>query len=833
MMKDFKYYFLFLIIFINIGKTNTKFKISKIFHPLNIHFDFSNLTKNKNTKFLQSLLKESSIILSKLIYTNNNKKINISEKEILNCKKDIFFKNITNSTFDIVIYPILEKLKKKDNYKIEFCANHKNKMPSIVILTLNEKLNFSFKKNKENAEYKLILDILKMLTDCLGLDIEYLKKKKFLRNNFFETPFYLMPKNSTSFNSINKLYNLTNEKIPEIKISTNGNFYLSKWDKNFIVKDFRNEKSDIKGDISEASMNFFNDMEFYSLNIFDYEYIKTNKKNICYRVDQKCLNESELQKYYINYGLNLNKNNEIVCYLSSEENIKLNQCGIYYSYLIQEKLDFCPLITKDVSTDKIKNDEIPDLIYYHNQTLNLLTPSSKCRKPSPRTIYFKSFQREENLSNIYNIETITLDENQKKFFVTYYSAEEVYFKNYVNILEKNGIIRSYYLNNEHNLYIKSFSDNFLLKNNKKGNYFNDFQKIYHFMGVETFFYKNLLYENYLNMKKYFKAYNYMPKTYEYPKDKSKIEKKFKNYKLDIKDLWIVKPTNLFSGAGIHIFKSLHEEKKNRLNNFIISKYLTNPHLLYGKKYDMRIYVLITGFQPLRIYLYQEGLVRIAADEYNLNLDSIDNKFSHLTNTAINIHNKNYIDPKSEMDESANKWNLKTYRNYLKKQNVDVELLFDKIKDIIIKTFISGQRAIIKTSEKLKLNDLNMFNLFGFDIFIDDKFDPYLLEVNTRPFMHEYNKYDRIIKSNLLVDTLNIAGITLFSHDKKHQAYDNAFNYAKEEVKRVDDALCELTRPRGDYELIFPLKNNIDKYSRFFFYKKGKENAMFWKEIIKD
>ena len=30
-----------------------------------------------------------------------------------------------------------------------------------------------------------------------------------------------------------------------------------------------------------------------------------------------------------------------------------------------------------------------------------------------------------------------------------------------------------------------------------------------------------------------------------------------------------------------------------------------------------------------------------------------------------------------------------------------------------------------------------------------------------------------------------------------------------------------------------VKNNIDKYSRFFFYKKGKENAMFWKEIIKD
>lgn len=52
-------------------------------------------------------------------------------------------------------------------------------------------------------------------------------------------------------------------------------------------------------------------------------------------------------------------------------------------------------------------------------------------------------------------------------------------------------------------------------------------------------------------------------------------------------------------------------------------------------------------------------------------------------------------------------------------------------------------------------------------------------------------------------------------------------------KRVDDALCELTRPRGDYELIFPLKNNIDKYSKYFFYDKGNENEMLWKEIIKD
>ena len=353
------------------------------------------------------------------------------------------------------------------------------------------------------------------------------------------------------------------------------------------------------------------------------------------------------------------------------------------------------------------------------------------------------------------------------------------------------------------------------------------------MGVENFFFKDLLYQNYLYMKSYFKAYNYMPITYEYPKDEKKIEKKFRNYKLNISDLWIVKPTNLFSGKGIHIFKSLREEKEIGLKKYLISKYLANPHLINEKKYDMRIYVLITGFQPLRIYLYNEGLIRIAADKYRLNLNSLDNKYSHLTNTAINVNNQNYKNPRSEMDESANKWNFKTYRNYLKKNNFDVDSLFEKIKDIIIKTMISGNKKIINATETLNLDDINMFNLFGFDIFIDKNLTPYLLEVNTRPHLVEYNKYDKIIKSNLFVDTLNIVGVTLYSHDKKHKSFDKTKSYKNKITKRVDDALCELTRPRGDYELIFPLKDNIDIYKRFFMKKKGKENTLFWKEIMKD
>ena len=44
---------------------------------------------------------------------------------------------------------------------------------------------------------------------------------------------------------------------------------------------------------------------------------------------------------------------------------------------------------------------------------------------------------------------------------------------------------------------------------------------------------------------------------------------------------------------------------------LISEYIANPHLINGFKYDLRIYVLVTCYDPLRIYIFNEGLTRFA------------------------------------------------------------------------------------------------------------------------------------------------------------------------------------------------------------------------------
>ena len=51
-------------------------------------------------------------------------------------------------------------------------------------------------------------------------------------------------------------------------------------------------------------------------------------------------------------------------------------------------------------------------------------------------------------------------------------------------------------------------------------------------------------------------------------------------------------------------------------NSVISRYLCNPLLINGHKFDLRLYVLVTSYEPLRIYIFKEGLVRFASVEYN-------------------------------------------------------------------------------------------------------------------------------------------------------------------------------------------------------------------------
>ena len=71
----------------------------------------------------------------------------------------------------------------------------------------------------------------------------------------------------------------------------------------------------------------------------------------------------------------------------------------------------------------------------------------------------------------------------------------------------------------------------------------------------------------------------------------------------------MKPVASCKGQGIKMVSKKSKISKNK--NYLIMDYISNPHLINGLKYDLRVYVIVTSFDPLKIYLYNEGLARFA------------------------------------------------------------------------------------------------------------------------------------------------------------------------------------------------------------------------------
>ena len=65
--------------------------------------------------------------------------------------------------------------------------------------------------------------------------------------------------------------------------------------------------------------------------------------------------------------------------------------------------------------------------------------------------------------------------------------------------------------------------------------------------------------------------------------------------------WIIKPTNSSQGRGIFIVDDISEVPIDE--SCIVSRYVHNPLLINGLKFDIRIYVLVTSMDPWRIYVF--------------------------------------------------------------------------------------------------------------------------------------------------------------------------------------------------------------------------------------
>lgn len=285
------------------------------------------------------------------------------------------------------------------------------------------------------------------------------------------------------------------------------------------------------------------------------------------------------------------------------------------------------------------------------------------------------------------------------------------------------------------------------------------QKINHFPGTFQIGRKDRLWRNLSRMilKHGKKEFGFIPRTYVLPQDMRMFRQIWE--KTGCKEKWIVKPPAAARGTGIRVIHRWSQIPKKR--PVIVQQYLSRPMLIGGAKFDLRLYVLVTSVNPLRAYIYPDGLVRFASVKYVDDVNSLSDRFMHLTNYSINKASATYTSNDSADSCTGHKWTIKTLWTYLaKKEQVDVTQLWSTIKDIVIKTLIAGESSINTLTKANISSRYCCYELFGVDILLDENYKPWLLEFNISPSLQTSSPLDIAVKGPLIKNVFNMAAYQL-------------------------------------------------------------------------
>ena len=284
------------------------------------------------------------------------------------------------------------------------------------------------------------------------------------------------------------------------------------------------------------------------------------------------------------------------------------------------------------------------------------------------------------------------------------------------------------------------------------------QKINHFPGAFQIGRKDKLWRNLSRMmlKHEIREFDFVPMTYVLPQDLYYFKQVWK--KSGHKEKWILKPPASARGSGIKVVHRWSQIPKKRA--VVVQRYLSRPRLISGAKFDLRLYVLVTSFNPLKVYIYPDGLVRFASVKYNDDINYLSDRFMHLTNYSINKTNSTYTSNDCVDSCSGHKWSLKTLWSYLEREHVNVSNLWASMKDIVVKTIIAGESSISNLTTANVMSRYCCYELFGFDILLDEDLKPWLLEVNISPSLQTSSPLDTAIKGPLIRNVFNIASFQL-------------------------------------------------------------------------
>ena len=205
------------------------------------------------------------------------------------------------------------------------------------------------------------------------------------------------------------------------------------------------------------------------------------------------------------------------------------------------------------------------------------------------------------------------------------------------------------------------------------------------------------------------------------------------------NLWLIKAINLNRGMGIKVENDLDKiekeiieindnlkmeisnKKKRKCKCILIQKYIEKPLLYQGRKFDIRLWVLFIGNKPDNVYIFKEGHLKATCGNYDLNSKDI---YVHLTNYSIQKYNSDF-----SKIEIGNEIPFKDLQKDLDSKKIKINFRNNIYPKIVRIVRITAGAAKAKIN---MMNRKNCFEIYGYDFMIDEKFNPFLIEINTNP-----------------------------------------------------------------------------------------------------
>uniref|UniRef100_A0A8D0DEI3 Tubulin tyrosine ligase-like family, member 7 n=2 Tax=Sander lucioperca TaxID=283035 RepID=A0A8D0DEI3_SANLU len=305
----------------------------------------------------------------------------------------------------------------------------------------------------------------------------------------------------------------------------------------------------------------------------------------------------------------------------------------------------------------------------------------------------------------------------------------------------------------------------------------NYQRINHFPGMGEICRKDCLARN---MSKMIKCqpqeYSFIPKTWIFPAEYTQFQNYVKELRRKRKQkTFIVKPANGAMGHGISLIRNC--EKLPAQEHFIVQEYLDKPFLMEGYKFDLRIYILVTSCDPLRIFLYNDGLVRMGTEKYHAPSEAnLSQLYMHLTNYSVNKHNENF--ERDETVDKGSKRSISWFTEFLRTNDYDVAKFWGDVSELVVKTIIVAEPHVLHAYRMCRPgqppgSDSVCFEVLGFDIILDRKLKPWLLEINRAPSFGTDQKIDYDVKKGVLLNALKLLNIRYSSDKKRNLAQQKA------------------------------------------------------------